>query len=153
MGCVYATVEVKIEKGSVNMHMPMKTTSKSCGENSTEHRSFSCWCEIVCLIELVKWSACYNRFSAFESFRKEEKFCPPQGEGPGESAPKNMNIYLKHCYTTVGEIIKKVVAVRNKMEGLRNVYSMTNVPASWLKELKLALKCTHHWDRIIGIEL
>jgi hypothetical protein len=99
-------------------------------------------------LHIAKWSARYNGFNDFESFREEENFSPPPNEGLGESTPENTDIYLKHCYPTVDQIVEKVMAVRSKTEGLRKVYIMTNAPASWLKELKSALKRAHRWDRV-----
>jgi hypothetical protein len=97
---------------------------------------------------LAKWSARYNGFNDFDSFRDEERFSPPPGGGWGKNTPENMDIYLRHCYPTVDRIIEKVMAVRSETAGLKNVYVMTNAPIWWLNDLKTALRRVYNWDRI-----
>lgn len=94
-------------------------------------------------VHLANWAADWNGFNAFPSL--PDKFTPPSGGGGGSSTPETKEIYLKHCFPTIQQIVDKVSEVK---EGLRNVYVMTNEEVPWLEELKVELMKVHKWDQV-----
>lgn len=104
---------------------------------------------------LANWSSTFNGFNTFPEL--PDPFVPPSGAGKGQSTPGARAVYLRHCMPSVEEILRKVRVVRRderkrlqlarergdviaEGEGeLRRVYIMTNAPAPWVEELKVAV--------------
>jgi len=97
-------------------------------------------------VHLAKWASDWNGFNAFPSL--PDKFTPPPGGGGGSTTPENKEMYLKHCFPTIQQIVDKVTEVQKVSEGLRNVYVMTNELVPWLEELKTELMKVHKWDQV-----
>jgi hypothetical protein len=95
---------------------------------------------------LAKWSSDWNGFNAFPSL--PDKFTPPPGGGGGSTTPENMDLYMKHCFPTIEQIVHKVTEVLKVSEGLKNVYVMTNAGIPWLEDLVAALRKAHQWNQI-----
>jgi hypothetical protein len=93
---------------------------------------------------LAGWSSDYNGFNKFPGL--PDKFSLPQGG----ATPENVETYVRHCFPTIEEIVKRVMDVKNETKGrqLRGIYVMTNADGVWLEELKGALHGAGKWDRI-----
>ncbi|KAF8625525.1 hypothetical protein AX17_006837 [Amanita inopinata Kibby_2008] len=90
----------------------------------------------------VTHSSEYNGFNAFPEL--PDRFDPPQGE----DTPEKVETYLRHCFPNISQIVERVVDVREKSEGLKKMYIMTNAKRQWLDELKEALREKSEWEEI-----
>lgn len=98
---------------------------------------------------LALWGSDWNGFNCHPDF--PDQFTVPPG--PNDS-PERMQIYMKHCYPTIPQIVEKVMAVKNARRGkgtpLRKIFIMSNGSKEWLAELKAALmqEGPGEWDGI-----
>ena len=90
---------------------------------------------------LCKWGANFNAFNRFPEF--VDPWESPQG-----TEKERMGVYMRRCLPTIEQIVVKVEEARTSVEGLRNVYVMTNGDKVWLEELKAALREAYPWERI-----
>ncbi|KZT02026.1 uncharacterized protein LAESUDRAFT_706598 [Laetiporus sulphureus 93-53] len=99
-------------------------------------------------MHLARWSSRYNGFNSFPEL--PDKFEPPPGSGWGEATEENAQIYMKHCFPSIEQIVARAEEVRETPEGkgLKNVYIMTNGAKEWLQELKDALAATGHFKKV-----
>lgn len=64
-------------------------------------------------------------------------------------SPENHKAYMDHCYPSVERIVEKVKTVREESrEPLEYLYIMTNGDASWVSDLKVALRELGGWKHI-----
>lgn len=96
----------------------------------------------------AKWSSRYNAFNEIPSL--PDKFEPPEGGGAGENTPENFEIYTKHCFPTIEQIVGRVADVLKTPEGrnLSRVYVLTNGKREWLDELKSKLGELKQWESV-----
>ncbi|KIJ65219.1 hypothetical protein HYDPIDRAFT_111127 [Hydnomerulius pinastri MD-312] len=93
---------------------------------------------------LAHWNADWNAFNSF--LQLPDKL--DRSKDPRTSA-ENKQLYMDHCYPTMEQIVEKVKQVRaGSEEPLKYLYIMTNGPASWVKELKNALRDLGGWEHI-----
>jgi hypothetical protein len=102
---------------------------------------------------LAYYSSTWNGFNTFPSF--PDQFTPPPRNPPSppsSSQRKNIEVYRKHCYPTIDQIVDKVLDVKATAVGrnLKNVYILTNGVADWTEQLKEALGRAAKWDRIVS---
>ncbi|EKM56441.1 uncharacterized protein PHACADRAFT_253563 [Phanerochaete carnosa HHB-10118-sp] len=97
---------------------------------------------------LARWSSAWMGFNSFPSF--PDQWVKPEGGGWGETTEENMALYLKRCYPTIEQIVKRVDEIRQHptSKGLKDVYIMTNGKPDWVNELKAALRDMGGWDKI-----
>ncbi|KAI0082140.1 hypothetical protein K474DRAFT_1681496 [Panus rudis PR-1116 ss-1] len=97
---------------------------------------------------LGKWASRFNGFNAFPEFM--DKFDPPPGSGDGQVNSTALEIYNKHCFPSIEQIVARVQEIRNSPSGkwLKNIYVMTNGPRRWVSTLKTSLGKSGHWDKI-----
>ncbi|CAL1694829.1 unnamed protein product [Somion occarium] len=97
---------------------------------------------------LANWSARYSGFNDFPEF--VDKFTPPPGGGAGNTTAENRAIYIRHCFPSIEQIVKRIEEIRKSKagKGLKNVYVMTNGARPWVADLKEALKKTGHWSKV-----
>ena len=92
-----------------------------------------CW-------NFIEHSSGYNGYNSFDEL--PDRFTIPSGGSKEERA----DLYLKHCFPTVAQIVNRVKDVTKKVGGLRKVYIMTNGKGSWLAELRAALLNGGQWE-------
>jgi hypothetical protein len=105
---------------------------------------------------LAYYSSTWNGFNSFASF--PDQFTPPPRNPPSNASSssssqrKNIEVYRKHCYPTIDQIVDKVLDVKATAVGrnLKNVYILTNGVADWTEQLKEALGRAAKWDRIVS---
>jgi hypothetical protein len=85
-----------------------------------------CW-------NFIEHSCGYNGYNSFDEL--PDRFSIPSGKSKEESA----DLYLKHCFPNVAQIVDRVKDVKKKVGGLRKIYIVTNRKGSWLAELRAAL--------------
>lgn len=101
-------------------------------------------------LHFAKWRSAYNGFNCFPEL--VDKFSVPPGSGDGKYTEEARDIYLKHCFPSIPQIVEKVRSVTKTSKGLKNIYVMTNASPAWLDELKLAFRKMegHEWQQIAG---
>ena len=92
-----------------------------------------CW-------NFIEHSSGYNGYNSFEEL--PDHFIIPSGKPKEETA----DLYLKHCFPSVAQIVDRVKDVKKKVGGLRKIYMMTNGKGSWLAELRAALLKAGQWE-------
>ena len=98
-------------------------------------------------VHLAKWSSDWNAFNSFPEFH--DKFDRPTDGGWGETSEANVELYVRHCYPSIEQIVEKVSQVRKETDDpLRYLYIMTNGPTPWVEELKSALAQNMSWDHV-----
>lgn len=97
---------------------------------------------------LARWSSDWNGFNQFPTL--PDKFERLQSAGWGETAPENLDLYMRRCFPSIEQIVAKVEEVRATPagRGLRHVYIMTNGAKDWIDELKRALGKTGHFKKV-----
>ncbi|KIJ11109.1 hypothetical protein PAXINDRAFT_164153 [Paxillus involutus ATCC 200175] len=96
---------------------------------------------------LARWGANWHAFNSFPEFR--DKFDPPPDAGSGEASDNAIDIYVRHCYPSIEQIVEKVRQVRmDASDNLRYLYIMTNGAIPWVEELKAALAADMNWDHV-----
>ncbi|PFH46474.1 hypothetical protein AMATHDRAFT_43580 [Amanita thiersii Skay4041] len=94
------------------------------------------------------YSSEYNGFNSFPEL--PDHFIPPSRG----ATPENEEIYMKHCFPNVTQIVARVEDVRKRVasgaegQGLKKIYIMTNGKRDWLAELKSALEDKGGWEGI-----
>ncbi|KAF7316538.1 hypothetical protein MIND_00173100 [Mycena indigotica] len=66
---------------------------------------------------------------------------PPNGRGPKE-------VFRKHCYPTIEEIVSKVLQVAKAKKDVKWVYIMSNAKRAWLRKLVAALEVAYEWHMV-----
>ncbi|CDO77786.1 hypothetical protein BN946_scf184609.g3 [Trametes cinnabarina] len=97
---------------------------------------------------LARWSSSYLAFNTLPEL--PDRFDPPPGGSWGHNTPENVQVYMRHCFPTVEQIIARVEEVvrLDAARGLQNVYVMTNGAAKWVDGLKAALRATGRWKNV-----
>jgi len=94
---------------------------------------------------LAVWDADWHAWNAFPEFI--DKFEKPTNT----SSEETTNLYLKHCYPTIQQIVDKVKRVRQESQAthdLRYLYIMTNGPSPWVEALKTVLAEESEWESV-----
>ncbi|EJF67393.1 hypothetical protein DICSQDRAFT_46241 [Dichomitus squalens LYAD-421 SS1] len=99
-------------------------------------------------LHFARWSSQWNGFNQFPEL--PDHFEPPPTAGWGEYTEEGKNIYLKHCFPDIEQIVARVAEIRATPagKGLKNVFIMTNGKQPWVEELKREIAKTGGWDRI-----
>ncbi|KAI0354759.1 hypothetical protein OH77DRAFT_1425875 [Trametes cingulata] len=99
-------------------------------------------------LHFAKWSSEYNGFNQFPEL--PDHFEQPPTAGWGEATKEGEQIYLRHCYPDIQQIVQRVSEIRATPagKGLKDIYIMTNGKKPWVQELKDALKKTGGWNKI-----
>ncbi|KAL1951009.1 hypothetical protein VTO73DRAFT_158 [Trametes versicolor] len=99
-------------------------------------------------LHFAKWSSQYNGFNQFPEL--PDHFAQPEQAGWGEPTEEGKQIYLRHCFPDIQQIVQRVSEVRATPagQGLKDIYIMTNGKKPWVADLKAALKATGGWDHI-----
>ncbi|RPD82752.1 hypothetical protein L226DRAFT_450702 [Lentinus tigrinus ALCF2SS1-7] len=99
-------------------------------------------------LHFARWSSQWNGFNQFPEL--PDHFEPPPTAGWGEYTEEGKNIYLRHCFPDIQQIVDRVAEVRASPagKGLKNVYIMTNGKRPWIAELKEALNGMGGWEKI-----
>ncbi|KAI0830864.1 hypothetical protein BC628DRAFT_1312385 [Trametes gibbosa] len=99
-------------------------------------------------LHFAKWSSQYNGFNQFPAL--PDHFEQPPMAGRDEATEEGKQIYLRHCFPDIQQIVQRVLEVRATPagKGLKDIYIMTNGKRPWVAELKAALKNTGGWDKI-----
>ncbi len=99
-------------------------------------------------LHFARWESQWNGFNQFPEL--PDQFVPPPAAGRGQFTEEGKDIYLRHCYPDIGQIVARVAEVRATPagKGLKDVYIMTNGKQLWLKDLKRELAKLGGWDKI-----
>ncbi|CDO76489.1 hypothetical protein BN946_scf184615.g15 [Trametes cinnabarina] len=99
-------------------------------------------------LHFARWSSQWNGFNSFPEL--PDKFVPPPIAAPQEASEEVKQVYLRHCFPDIRQIVERVQEIRRTPagKGLKNIYIMTNGKKPWLEELKIALRRTGGWDKI-----
>ncbi|OBZ68588.1 hypothetical protein A0H81_11555 [Grifola frondosa] len=99
-------------------------------------------------LHFAKWSSTWNGFNQFPEL--PDHFVRPPALGWGEATEEGREIYLRHCFPEIEQIVERVTEVRATPagRGLKNVYIMTNGARPWVAELKAALKRMGEWETV-----
>ena len=80
---------------------------------------------------------------------------PPPGSGNGQFTEEGKDIYLRHCFPDIEQIVARVAEVRATPagRGLKDIYIMTNGKREWVADLKASLRAMGGWDKIASARL
>lgn len=104
---------------------------------------------------LEKWTIPYMGWNQLPGLG--DAFVPPIHSKVGA----NLDVYLKHCWPRIEQIVERVEAVRTEWEKeaetregqmkskLRRLYVLTNGDVAWLEELKAKLRELDSWDVVL----
>lgn len=101
-------------------------------------------------LHFAKWSSPMNGFNQFPEM--PDQFVPPAAAGRGEYTEEGKEIYLRHCFPDIKQIVGRVEQIRATPagQGLKNIFIMTNAKKPWLQELKTALDEMGGWEKIVS---
>ncbi|KAI0801371.1 hypothetical protein C8Q74DRAFT_1241589 [Fomes fomentarius] len=101
-------------------------------------------------LHFAKWSSPMNGFNQFPEM--PDQFEPPAAAGRGEYTEEGKEIYLRHCFPDIKQIVGRVEQIRATPagQGLKNIFIMTNAKKPWLQELKAALDEMGGWEKIVS---
>ena len=99
-------------------------------------------------LHFAKWSSRMNGLNQFPEM--PDKFEPPLAKGWGEYTEEGKEIYLRHCFPDIKQIVQRVEEIRVSPagQGLKNIFIMTNAKRPWLRDLTQALRKTGGWGKI-----
>ena len=91
-------------------------------------------------MHFARWGSQWNGFNQFPEL--PDQFVPPPGSGNGQFTEEGKDIYLRHCFPDIEQIVARVREVQRSdaARGLDKVYIMTNGAVPWVEELKAALR-------------
>ena len=99
-------------------------------------------------MHFAHWSSQWNGFNQFPEL--PDQFVPPPASGHGQATEEGKDIYLRHCFPDITQIVTRVAEIRETPagNGLKNVYIMTNGKVAWVDELKKELGRLGGWNKI-----
>ena len=99
-------------------------------------------------MHFARWGSQWNGFNQFPEL--PDQFVPPSGSGNGQFTEEGKDIYLRHCFPDIEQIVARVAEVRATPagHGLKDVYIMTNGKQSWIEDLEKELAKLGGWDKI-----
>ncbi|KAM5539903.1 hypothetical protein V8D89_006406 [Ganoderma adspersum] len=99
-------------------------------------------------MHFARWGSQWNGFNQFPEL--PDQFVPPPGSGNGQFTEEGRDIYLRHCFPDIDQIVARVAEVRATPagRGLKDVYIMTNGKQLWVEDLTKELATLGGWDKI-----